>query len=211
MRKKSTRPILSFLALVTLGCGPSLRSMHARASQGEVQTDAPIHAKQVVLIDAPRERVWSLLTAFAAWPTWQRNVKQVTPPASLEPGAKFTWVNGSSEISSTLAAVRPTKLLAWTGSVATAKAIHVWRLSSPTPGTTRVEVEETLDGFLLTWFYGQKDLDDDIARSLVSLRKAAERVGFSRAGRNPRSAEGTPKHAVLEPLESRRGAWLGEP
>jgi hypothetical protein len=38
-----------------------------------------------------------------------------------------------------------------------------------------VEVEESMDGFLLTWFYGQKDLDAEMARSLENLKKAAER------------------------------------
>ncbi len=59
--------------------------------------------------------------------------------------------------------------------MATAKAVHVWRFSSPSPTTTEVEVEETMDGFLLTWFYGQKDLDAEVARSLENLKKAAER------------------------------------
>jgi hypothetical protein len=83
-------------------------------------------------------------------------------------------MNGSSEIHSRLAAVRRDELIAWTGSVSTAKAVHVWRFSSPTPETTRVDVEETMDGFLLTWFYGEKDLDAEMARSLAYLKKAAE-------------------------------------
>ncbi len=83
-------------------------------------------------------------------------------------------MNGGSTISSRLAAVKPNELLAWTGSVSTAKAVHVWRFSSPTPETTKVDVEETMDGFLLTWFYRQKDLDAEMARSLASLKRAAE-------------------------------------
>jgi hypothetical protein len=83
-------------------------------------------------------------------------------------------VNGGSEISSQLAAVIPNELVAWTGSVSIAKAVHVWRLSAPAPDTTEVDVEETMDGFLLTWFYGQKDLDAEMARSLANLKRAAE-------------------------------------
>ncbi|HVU02926.1 MAG TPA: SRPBCC family protein [Polyangiaceae bacterium] len=174
MKTNAFLPALSLSALLSVGCGPSLSSMHARAAVGEVEPDAPLHTTQSVTVAAPRARVWALFTAFGAWPTWQPNITRVTPPGALEPGAKFTWVNGGTEISSTLAVVRPTEMLAWTGSVATAKAIHVWRFSSPTPETTRVEVDETMDGFLLTWFYGQKDLDAEIARSLRNLRKAAE-------------------------------------
>lgn len=166
--------LLSFTSLLTAACGPSLGSMHDRAMSGRVQEDAPLHAHQTITIAAPRERVYAILADFAAWPRWQPNVSKVTPPAAVEPGASFTWLNGSSEISSQLAAVKPNELLAWTGSVSTAKAVHVWHFSSPSPDTTQVDVEETMDGFLLTWFYGQKDLDAEMTRSLENLRKAAE-------------------------------------
>lgn len=180
---KTTGPLVRLLALsslLTTACGPSLASMHERATTGRVQEDAPLHARQSVTIAAPRERVYALLTDFAGWPSWQPNVSGVMPPLAVEPGARFTWKNGSSEISSQLAAVTPDELVAWTGSVSTAKAVHVWRLSSPMPETTQVDVEETMDGFLLTWFYGQKDLDADMTRSLTQLKQAAESRASSR-------------------------------
>lgn len=162
-------------SLLTTACGPSLGTMHDRAMTGQVQENAPLHARQSITIDAPRERVFAVLTDFGRWPEWQPKISRVTPPSALEPGARFTWVNGGSEIKSQLAVVRSNEMLAWTGSVATAKAIHIWRFSSPTPQTTQVDVEETMDGFLLTWFYGQKDLDGEMTRSLANLKAAAER------------------------------------
>jgi len=173
--------VVSAASLFLSACGPSLSSMDARAAEGQVQPDAPLHAKQRVTIAAPREKVWARLTAFGAWPTWQPNVTRVEPPRAVAAGEEFTWVNGKSEIHSRLALVRPVETLAWTGSVSTAKAIHVWRLEAPTPETTLVEVEETLDGFLLTWFYGQKDLDAEVARSLENLRLASEERPSSEA------------------------------
>lgn len=166
--------LISLTSLLTAACGPSISALHSGAMAGHVQDDAPLHARQSVIINAPRERVFAILADFARWPSWQSNVSQVTPPAAVEPGARFTWINGTSKISSQLASVRPNELLAWTGSVSLAKAVHVWRFSSPTPDTTRVDVEETMDGFLLTWFYGQRDLDQDMARSLTNLRVASE-------------------------------------
>jgi uncharacterized protein YndB with AHSA1/START domain len=166
--------LFSLTSLLAAACGPDLPSMHERAMNGEVQDGAPLRTRQSVTIAATRERVFALLTDFASWPRWQPNIKKITPPPAVEPGARFTWVNGKSAIESQLAAVKPNELVAWTGSVSVAKAVHVWRFSSPTPETTQVDVDETMDGFLLTWFYGQKDLEDEIARSLDNLRKAAE-------------------------------------
>ena len=166
--------VVSLVSLFAAACGPSLASIHERALTGHVQEDAPLHARRSITIAAPRGRVFALVADVAGWPAWQPNVTKVTPPAALRPGARFTWVNGKSEISSQVAAMRSEELLAWTGSVATAKAVHLWRFSSPTPDTTRVDVEETMDGFLLTWFYGQKELDAEMSRSLDHLRMAAE-------------------------------------
>jgi uncharacterized membrane protein len=174
---KNALRLLTLSTLATAACGPSLDSLHARAMTGQVQDDAPLHARQSITIQAPRARVYALLTDFASWPKWQPNVKKVTPPTTLSVGERFTWVNGSAEISSRLALVAPNESVGWTGSVSTAKAAHVWRFSSPTPETTRVDVEETMDGFLLTWFYGQKDLDAEMTRSLANLKKAAESNG----------------------------------
>jgi len=173
--------LISFSSLFAMACGPSLESMHERATTGQVQDDAPLHARQSIVINASRHEVYALLTDFGGWPRWQPSIRKVTPPPEVAPGARFTWVNGSSEISSQLAAVKADELLAWTGSVSTAKAAHVWRFSSPTPDTTQVDVEETMDGFLLTWFYGQKDLDAEMTRSLANLKKAAESAAPERA------------------------------
>ncbi len=174
MRTVSNLVLVPFLSLFALACGPSLTSMQELARAGKVQDDAPLHTTRDVVVQAPRAAVWAILTDFARWPAWQPNVTSVSPPASLTPGAAFRWVNGESEVTSTLALVQASERLAWTGSVSVAKAIHTWRLEETTPGTTRVVVEETMDGFLLTWFYGQKDLDADVARSLEDLRRAAE-------------------------------------
>lgn len=174
----NTSPLAGLVALValsslTVACGPSLSTLHAEAGRGEVQSDAPLHARQAVVIAAPREKVWALLTGFSAWPSWQPEISRMSAPRAVREGETFVWKTGDTEITSQIALVRPNEELAWTGTASVAKAIHVWRLSSPTPDTTRIETEETMDGPLLTWFYGQKELDRDMARSLANLTTAA--------------------------------------
>ena len=167
-------------SLLLPACGPSLASLHDRAAVGQVQPDAPLHARHAITIDAPIETVWARLTDVASWPTWQPGVRRVEPPASLAPGASFRWDNGGTAITSTLAVVRPNELLGWTGQASTARAIHLCRLSEPTPGQTLVEADETMDGFLLTWFYGQPDLDRGMVAWLDGLKAASEAPALPR-------------------------------
>ena len=166
------RPTL--LAFLLSACGPSIGTLQARAQSGGVEENAPLHVRREVLIRAPREAVWRTLTDFAAWPQWQPEVSEVRTPTNLKPGATFEWKSGSYQIVSTLALVEPNARIAWTGTASMAKAIHLWRLEQASPGVTRVIDEETMDGFLLTWFYSPKDLDADVARSLERLQAAAE-------------------------------------
>jgi hypothetical protein len=174
MKNQLARFLAVFVALFATACGPSLSNLHARATQGQVQQEAPVHAHQVVLVRAPRTVVWSILTDIKSWPEWQTNVTEAQSPASLAPGSTFTWTNNGNKIVSKLARINTHQEIAWTGSVSMAKAIHIYRLTEPSPGVTRIEVEETMDGFLLTWFYGQKDLDADMAKTLAQLKEVSE-------------------------------------
>jgi uncharacterized membrane protein len=161
-------------SLLLTACGPSLASLHDRALVGQVQSDAPLHARHAVTIKAPVDAVWARLADLPAWPAWHPVIRSVEAPATLTPGSRFRWNNGGTTIASTLAIVRPGQELAWTGSVSTAKAVHIWRLSEAGPGQTRVEVDETMDGFLLTWFYSQNQLDKDVGAWLTDLKLATE-------------------------------------
>jgi len=169
-----TRLFLVSSSLWAVACGPSLDALNVRAAAGAVQADAPLHARHEVTIDAPRAKVWALLADGPGWPRWHPAVRSASAPAPFVAGTDFTWNNEGTAIHSRLALVKPPEVLAWTGSVATAKAAHVWRLSEVPPGKTRVEVEETLDGFLLSWFYSQKDLDQAVTVWLADLKRAAE-------------------------------------
>jgi uncharacterized membrane protein len=161
----------SFLLL--LACGPSREAMHARAAEGAVQEGAPLHALHRTQIDAPREQVWALLAGIEQWPAWHPTVRSAKSEG-LEAGRWFTWDNAGTTIHSQLALVKAPEVLAWTGSVATAKAAHVWRLRALSPERTEVEVEETMDGFMMKAFMSPKDLDDSVTQWLSDLKAAAQ-------------------------------------
>ena len=157
-------------------CGPGLASLQSLARAGDVQRDAPRHARQDVVINAPVHRVWQCLANVAAWPTWNAAVRSSEAPSSVTGDAMFRWDNHGSDIHAQLGLVRQDHVLAWSDTASTAKAIHVWRLSEVSHDVTRVEVEETMDGFLVSTFYSGYELDQTLATWLFSLKSVAERA-----------------------------------
>jgi uncharacterized protein YndB with AHSA1/START domain len=168
--------VAAFGLLSLAGCGPSLPELDRLAAQGRVQPSAAVHAHHEVLVGAPPVAVWAVLTDVHGWPSWHLPVKRADAQGPLASGTTFTWNNNGTDIRSTVAAARPPALLAWTGSASVAKAVHVWRLS-PAQGAaaTRVDVEETMDGPLLSWLYPQTKLDADVVRWLADLKAEVER------------------------------------
>jgi hypothetical protein len=161
-------------ALLLAACGPDAAELKRRAALGQVQAGAALLARHEVFVKAPPAVVWDLLVDVPRWPSWHPPILRAEAPGPLAPGISFTWTNEGTDIKSTVAVARPPALLAWTGSASVARAVHVWRLE-PVAGGTRVAVEESMDGPLLSWLYPQRKLDADVARWLADLRDAAER------------------------------------
>jgi uncharacterized protein YndB with AHSA1/START domain len=173
MKTKLLRPALLISLLMTSACGPTLESMHTLAKTGAVEEGAPIHARHEIVVNAPIEKVWAYLTDVASWPKWNPTVRSAVPPASLSEGATFGWDNHGTDIHAQVARLEG-HVFAWTDRGSIAKAIHVWRLFEVAPASTRVEAEESMDGFMVSTFYGQYELDQTLDAWLTSLKKVAE-------------------------------------
>jgi uncharacterized protein YndB with AHSA1/START domain len=145
------------------------------ARNGTIQADAPVKASVEIEIEAPPEKVWSVLTDVNGWPQWQPDIKDAQIAGPLESGTTFTWKAGGTRIHSRLALVEPGTRLAWTGSAWMARAVHVWKLEPVRGNKTRVKVDESMSGFALTFFYSSKDLEESDRLWLNRLKAAAER------------------------------------
>jgi hypothetical protein len=141
--------------LILRGGGTDLDRL---ARNGTIETDAPIRASLQIVIDAPIEKVWSILTDVNDWPAWQPEIKAAHLAGSLAAGTGFTWTTGGVQIKSTIALVRPVRQIAWTGSSLNAHAVHQWRLEPLAGNRTLVKTDESMSGFLLTSFYSSAEL-----------------------------------------------------
>jgi uncharacterized protein YndB with AHSA1/START domain len=147
------------------------------ARSGKIREDAPVKASVQIVIHAPVEKVWRVLTDIRGWPKWQSDISSAEITGPLQEGTTFSWTTGGSHIKSRLALVQPYDQFAWTGEAFGATAIHVWKLSRLADDQTLVKTDESMHGFLLTLFYSSKKLEETDQRWLGRLKLAAENNG----------------------------------
>lgn len=136
---------------------------------------APVHSKNQIVIAAPAEKVWSVLSDIRNWPKWQRAVKETTVPGGVAEGTVFRWKAGGLSFTSKIHTMKPNANLGWTGTTIGASAIHNWFFEDR-GNQTLVRVEESLQGVFPSLFraYFQKNLDAGVIANLQELKAASE-------------------------------------
>ncbi len=170
--------IACLLVIPALSCSSSTRSqekLQPLAAQGQIQDDAPVKASSEIAIQASPETVWKILTGIDEWPEWQSTVSSARMDGPLQPGTTFVWKSGSAAIQSRLALVQRNQQIGWTGTAYKAHAIHLWSLQPLPNGGTLVKTKESMDGFMLSFFYSSKDLATSLDVWLQALKHRAEK------------------------------------
>jgi len=146
----------------------------------EVDPAAPVRAAREVAIEASRELVWSVLTRFEEWPSWNTDVESVEVGGRLQVGTFFRWKAGPGWITSRVEEVSPPFRIAWSGRTMGIRAIHVYQLTETDEGT-HVRSDESWRGVLPLIFRGRmlSVLDDSLGTGLAALKAEAERQAQS--------------------------------
>jgi uncharacterized protein YndB with AHSA1/START domain len=154
-----------------------MTAQHPQPSEPAIAAEAPVVSAHEVVIDAPIERVWELLTAVDRWPEWNPDVKSVSLDGPVERGSSFRWKAGPGTITSRVEHVEPPRVVAWSGRTLGIRAVHVWRLESRDGGTL-ARTEESYDGLVARVLRRslQKMLDTSLADGASYLKAEAERT-----------------------------------
>lgn len=141
----------------------------------EINEKAPAVSRQNIFIQAPIEKIWSVLTSINEWPSWQSAVKEATLKGMLAEGTEFVWKSGGLIFHSKIHTCDPYHSFGWTGKTIGAQAIHNWKFEVKENGII-VSEEECLQGFfvLLMKKNFQKSLTEGMAKSLEELKAACE-------------------------------------
>ncbi|MEV0971446.1 SRPBCC family protein [Microtetraspora glauca] len=154
--------------------GPTLTVLHDEyARRGRLDPNAQLVSSSSVVVDAPVERVWEVMADLATWPLWASNL-EIVELSDVRPGAPFRWKLNGVALRSRFAVVAPERELTWTGVFFGYKAVDRHVLEPLDDGRTRVTVEESLAGPLLSLFYSERKLQANHERWLAELKAAVE-------------------------------------
>lgn len=155
--------------------GPSIEALHRDyAKQGRIDDQAPVTTTYEVHVNAPLQRVWTLLSTPEGWHAFDPAIHDVHLDAPVIADTPFTWVNGRTRIRSRFAIVDPDRELTWTGVASGAKVVHRHLLAATDDGGTRVRCEESMAGPGLVLFYGSAKLQAGLRKWLTALKAGAE-------------------------------------
>ena len=144
-------------------------------SRIQANSKAPAFEAADVLIEAPIETVWSVLSGLERWPTWNKGVSKIKVNGPIQAGTSFEWAGNGSKIVSRLEEVDPPQRIAWSGKTLGIRATHVWELTEKGSGTL-VHTEESFEGLVARLFRGfaRKTLAKALTQGVSSLKAEAE-------------------------------------
>lgn len=150
------------------------QSLESLAASGQIQPNAPLRTQLQITIQAPPAKVWGILTDVQDWPRWNPKVSQTAAAAAVQLGSLFSWTTQGMSIHCVIARFEPERSLAWAGKVLNYNAIHVWTLTALPDGGTEVTLQQSVSGFVISWFYSPSALHAEDVTWLQALKRVAE-------------------------------------
>jgi uncharacterized protein YndB with AHSA1/START domain len=140
-----------------------------------INRQAPVVARQSVIVSPPVDAVWRLLTDIDRWPRWNPDIRRAELRGSPVQNAVFYWELGGWSISSRVHEVIPLRKFAWSGQAGDVVALHVWTFA-PIADGVRVQAEESWEGASLTGVarHFQRAVNTSLGRWLAFLKDDVE-------------------------------------
>lgn len=176
MKSKSVYTAIAFILVVALFVtGLEVFSTYP-VNAVVYNTKAPVQTIQSITIDARPEKIWNILTDVNRWSEWEKDNKDPLLKGSFKAGNSFTWKSKGLSIRSDIKVAAPYRYIAWSGPAFGVFAIHTWQFTPLEDGSTRVEIRESMEGWLVSLMPGkfQEGLDKSLENWLVVLKKRAE-------------------------------------
>jgi len=139
-------------------------------------TEAPVQSVKSIIVHASAKKTWTIMSEVNQWETWESDNKSPVLKGAFKSGNSFTWKSNGLTILSTIKVAEPYSQIAWSGPAFGCFAIHTWTFTPLPNGNTRVDVRESMEGWLVSLMTHkfQTGLDASLNKWLSSLKSRAE-------------------------------------
>ncbi|MES2133888.1 MAG: SRPBCC family protein [Bacteroidota bacterium] len=139
-------------------------------------TEAPVQSVKSIIVHASAKKTWTIMSEVNEWETWESDNKSPVLKGAFKPGNSFTWKSNGLSIHSNIKIAEPYSNIAWSGPAFGCFAIHTWTFTELPDGNTRVDVRESMEGWLVSLMSNkfQTGLDASLNKWLSALKNRAE-------------------------------------
>ena len=145
----------------------------ALAKEGMINTNASIKDQHSIIIQAPIEKVWTILTNVSGWKQWNPLIKHLSATDEVHPGSQFEWKIGRMSSSSEIQLMDKPGTFSWTGKSTFVKRIYVWSLETD-ENQTIATLGTSLEGLFTVWVENHRSVYNEIHQWLDCLKVKAE-------------------------------------
>ncbi|MEQ9405016.1 MAG: SRPBCC family protein [Cyclobacteriaceae bacterium] len=150
-----------------------MKKLETLAKEGKINENASIKDGHSIIINAPINKVWGVLTDLEKWPNWNPVIKNVSTGGKPEKGMNFKWTFDGTKYSSQIQAIKEPETLAWTGKSSWIKSIHVWQLESD-DNQTIASLSTSLQSTFAVLVNKHQKVYNDLIGWLECLKNTAE-------------------------------------
>lgn len=143
------------------------------AQEGKINENASIKDQHSIIINAPIDQVWKIVTDISNWADWNSEVKKVSISEELKVGTTFKWKIGRMNSSAQIQLLEEPNTFAFSGKSSLVKRIYVWSLETD-DNQTIATLGTSLQGLFTVWVENHRSVYNELLNWLECLKQKAE-------------------------------------
>ncbi len=124
------------------------------AKDGKINEEASVKDKQSIVIHAPIDEVWKVVTDIANWNQWNSQVSSAEKLSEEE----FTWTLNNTRFNSKVSYSDAPYRFCWVSKGSLLKCVHLYKLDEVDENETSVVFEGSMQGLKTIFSYNHRKL-----------------------------------------------------
>ncbi len=151
-----------------------MKATIALAREGKIKENASIRDQRSIIINAPIDKVWSVLTDVGNWSNWNQEVKNLKLSTESAVGSEFQWKIGKMNARSVIQLMDANQIFSITCKSSLVERIYVWTLEED-EAQTIATVSTSLQGLFAILIASHQEVHSELLNWLECLKQEAEK------------------------------------